>query len=51
MLVESLDAQGLAPGSGVYFRRLRIGGIISSGLNLDQSRVVARVYIALSTAI
>lgn len=45
VLVESLDAQGLAPGSGVYFRRLRIGGIISSGLNLDQSRVVARVYI------
>jgi paraquat-inducible protein B len=45
VLIESLDAQGLSPGSGVYFRRLRIGGVISSGLNLDQSRVVARVYI------
>ena len=45
IILESPDAQGLLPGTGVYFRRLRIGGVISSGLNLDQSRVEARVYI------
>ncbi|MFO1005409.1 MAG: paraquat-inducible protein A [Planctomycetaceae bacterium] len=45
VMLESLDAQGLSPGTAVYYRRLRIGGVISSGLNLNQSRVVARVYI------
>lgn len=45
VLVESPDAQGLSPGTGVYYRRLRVGGVISSSLNVDQSRVVARLYI------
>ncbi len=45
VILESLDAQGLSPGTGVYFRRLRIGGVISSGLNLDHSRIEARIYI------
>lgn len=45
VILESLDAQGLAPGTAIYYRRLRIGGVIASGLNLNQSRVEARVYI------
>lgn len=45
VILESLDAQGLSPGTAIYYRRLRIGGVISSGLNLNQSRVEARVYI------
>ena len=45
VILESLDAQGLSPGTAVYYRRLRVGGVISSGLNLNQSRVEARVYI------
>lgn len=45
VILESLDAQGLSPGTPVYYRRLRIGGVISSGLNLNQSRVEARAYI------
>ena len=45
IILESPDAQGLSPGTAVYYRRLRIGGVIASGLNLDQSRVEARLYI------
>ncbi len=45
VILESLDAQGLSSGTAIYYRRLRIGGVISSGLNLNQSRVEARVYI------
>ena len=45
IILESPDAQGLSPGTAVYYRRLRIGGVIASMLNLDQSRVEARLYI------
>jgi paraquat-inducible protein B len=45
IILESPDAEGLSPGTAVYYRRLRIGGVIASGLTLDQSRVEARVYI------
>ena len=45
IILESPDAQGLSPGTAVYYRRLRVGGVIASGLTLDQSRVEARLYI------
>lgn len=45
IVLQSTDAEGLTSGSGIYYRRIRIGGLISSGLSADGGAVEARAYI------
>ncbi|MDC0936350.1 paraquat-inducible protein A [Pirellulales bacterium] len=45
VVLESLQGTGLRPGLGVYYRNVRIGGIIETGLAADGSAVETRVYI------
>ena len=43
--LESQQATGLRPGLGVFYRSVRIGGILATGLAADGSAVETRVYI------
>ena len=45
VVLVSLQATGLRPGLGVYYRNVRIGGVIATGLAADGSAVETRVYI------
>ena len=45
VVLQSPQAIGLRPGVGVYYRAVRIGGVIKTGLARDGSAVETRVYI------
>lgn len=45
VILESNEAMGLRPGLGVFYRNIRIGGVIETGLADDGSAVNTRVYI------
>src|SRR5690606_33191111 len=45
VVLESPQAMGLRPGLGDYYRSIRVGGVIETGLAEDGSAVRSRVYL------
>lgn len=45
LVLQSPRGAGLRPGLGVYYRDIRIGGIVSTGLAGDGSAIETRIYI------
>ena len=45
IVLQSSSGEGLRRGVGVYYRDLRIGGVVSTGLAGDGSAIETRVYI------
>lgn len=45
VVLQSAQGSGLRVGQGVYFRDIRIGGIVSSGLAGDGSAIETRIYV------